>query len=63
MARDTSMEERTDESLLDVAKRRFKLAQETEEKQREREKDDLRFQIPEEQCANAGQADPEHQQD
>jgi hypothetical protein len=49
MARDTSMEERTDESLLDVAKRRFKLAQETEEKQREREKDDLRFQIPEEQ--------------
>jgi hypothetical protein len=38
-----------EEELLDKAKRRFKLAQETEEQQREREKDDLRFQIPEEQ--------------
>jgi hypothetical protein len=38
-----------EEGLLEKAKRRFKLAQETEEQQREREKDDLRFQIPEEQ--------------
>jgi hypothetical protein len=35
--------------LLDTAKKRFKLAQETMSKQREREKDDLRFQVPEEQ--------------
>ena len=38
-----------DEKLLDVAKKRFKLAQETEDRQRQREKDDLRFQVPEEQ--------------
>ena len=35
--------------LLEVAKKRFKLAQETEDGQRKREKDDLRFQVPEEQ--------------
>ena len=35
--------------LLETAKKRFKLAQETEQAQRNREKDDLRFQIPEEQ--------------
>ena len=41
--------ETPEEELLEVAKKRFKLAQETEQKQREREKDDLRFQVPEEQ--------------
>lgn len=37
------------ENLLDKAKKRFRLAQQAEEDQRKREKDDLRFQIPEEQ--------------
>ena len=35
--------------LLETAKKRCKLAQETEDGQRKREKDDLRFQVPEEQ--------------
>ncbi len=35
------------EGVLDRAKRCFKLAQEAEAKQRERERDDLRFQVPE----------------
>ena len=37
------------EMLLRTAKERFKHAQEAENKQRTREKDDLRFQVPEEQ--------------
>lgn len=38
-----------DEALLEQAKKRFKQAQEADQKQRDREKDDLRFQVPEEQ--------------
>jgi hypothetical protein len=39
----------TKTKLLDLAKKRFKLCQEAEQKQREREKEDLRFQVAEEQ--------------
>ena len=46
----TGAEEPTStDDLLEQAKKRFKLAQETEDAQRQREKDDLRFQVPEEQ--------------
>jgi len=41
--------ESPEEEILELAKRRFKVCQETEQKQRDREKDDLRFQVPEEQ--------------
>lgn len=46
-------DETPEEELLETAKKRFKLAQETEEQQREREKDDLRFQVPEQQWDEA----------
>jgi len=38
-----------DDNKLETAKKRFKLARDAESKQRDREKDDLKFQIPEEQ--------------
>jgi hypothetical protein len=43
----------SDEKLLEKAKRCFKLACDSEAKQREREREDLRFQIPEEQWTEA----------
>ena len=44
---------KSNEGLLETAKERFKLAQEAEASQRLREKDDLRFQVPEEQWDEA----------
>src|SRR3990172_8608939 len=41
------------DDILETAKERFKLAQEAEASQRLREKDDLRFQVPEEQWDEA----------
>lgn len=39
--------ETPEDELLEQAKKRFKASQEAEQKQRDREKDDLRFQVPE----------------
>ena len=41
------------DDILETAKERFKLAQEAEAAQRLREKDDVRFQVPEEQWDEA----------
>ena len=45
--------ETPEEELLEQAKTRFKASQEAEGKQRDREKDDLRFQVPEQQWDEA----------
>lgn len=45
------------QSILETAKERFKLAQEVEAAQRLREKDDLRFQVPEEQWDEVSKAE------
>jgi hypothetical protein len=45
--------ETPEEELLEQAKTRFKSSQEAEGKQRDREKDDLRFQVPEQQWDEA----------
>jgi hypothetical protein len=39
--------ETPEDEILEHAKKRFKASQEAEQKQRDREKDDLRFQVPE----------------
>ena len=45
------------DKLLEKAKRCFKLACEAEAKQREREREDLRFQVPEYQWDDAARAE------